>query len=387
MSDVYIVSFARTPIGRFGGSLSKMSAPQLGGIAVREAISRSALKPEVIEEVIMGNVIQAGVGQNPAGQVAKLAGLPAETRKYTVNVVCASGMLALESAAREISLQEKDLVIAGGMESMSGSPLLIPPDFRWGVKHLLGKDSRIVDSMLNDGLTDAFDHDSMGHFADLTASKFHVSREAVDAFAAQSNERADHAWSDGSFSKEAIPVNNLQRDEGIRVSDVSALSKLRPAFSENGICTAGNSSQLSDGASALVLASERAVDQYNLKPVAKITGYNSYSMEPKDFVEAPIPCTRQLLEKQGKKINDFDLVEHNEAFASASVIVRDELGIENDRFNVFGGAVAIGHPIGNSGSRIVVTLLNALHQRHMKSGLATLCHGGGGAHSMTVELQ
>lgn len=386
MNEVYIISAVRTPIGRFGGALKSKRAVELGGMAVREAIARSNVVPDSIEEVIMGNVLQAGNGQNPAGQAATLAGLRSSTLKYTVNVVCASGMLAIESAFREIKLGERDIVVAGGMESMSNSPLLLSPDYRWGVKQLLYKDPGLKDAMLSDGLLDAFNSEHMGVSADRTAAKFAISRKAADEFAYESNLKADRAWKTGEFARECISVDDLKQDEGIRVSDPGVLGKLKPSFGPNGVLTAGNSSQLSDGASALVLASEKSVDELGLKPLARITGYHQASLDPRDFVETPIPCTRQFLEKHGKKIGYYDLVEHNEAFSIASIIVRDQLGIDKDRFNVNGGAVALGHPLGNSGSRIVVTLLNALSSRKLKTGLATICHGGGGAHTLSLEL-
>ncbi len=386
MNDVFIVGSVRTPIGKFGGTLKSYRAVDLGGIAVKEAITRSKVPASEVEEVIMGNVLQAGNGQNPAGQASTLAGLSDSTLKYTVNVVCASGMLAIESAYREIKLGERKVVVAGGMESMSNSPLMLPADFRWGVKQLLTQNPGMKDAMLSDGLLDAFYSEHMGVSADRTAKKYGVTRKEADEFSYESNVRADRAWKSGVFVKESIPVGTLTQDEGIRVSDPSVLGRLKPAFGPNGVLTAGNSSQLSDGASALVLASEEAIDEMSLKPLARITGYNQSSLPPRDFVETPIPCTRQFLEKQGKKIGYYDLVEHNEAFSIASIIVRDKLGVEGDRFNINGGAVAIGHPLGNSGSRIVVTLLNALTESKMKTGLATICHGGGGAHTMSVEI-
>ena len=386
MQDVYVLSAVRTPIGKFGGALSRKRAVELGGIVVKESISRSGVPQDLVEEVIMGNVLQAGNGQNPAGQAATLGGLRPTTRKYTVNVVCASGMLALESAARELKLSERNIVVAGGMESMSNSPFLVSSDFRWGVKQLFNKQMSFQDSMLRDGLLDAFYFEHMGVSAERTARKFGVTRKQADEFSVDSNARADLAWENGEFKAETVQVDSLQRDEGIRLTSAEDLGKLRSAFSENGILTAGNSSQLSDGASALVLATGDAVREYSLRPIAKITGYNSGSLDSRDFVETPIPCTREYLEKSNTKIGDFDLVEHNEAFSVASIIVRDQLGVDPEKFNVNGGAVAIGHPIGNSGARIVVTLINALQKRKMKTGLATVCHGGGGAHTMGVEI-
>lgn len=386
MRKVYIVAAKRTPIGKFGKSLASVPAPELGSRIIRHVVELTGMPAESIEEVIMGNVIQAGVGQNPAGQASTLAGLPDEVVKYTINTVCASGMLAVENAAREIMLGEHDVIIAGGMESMSNTPLLLPPSTRWGVRQLLDKDLKVGDSMLVDGLVDAFYHEHMGYSAEASGRKFGITRKEADEFSFRSQNLATKAWENGKFSSEVLKLDELSKDEGIRPSSVEALSGLRSAFAENGILTAGNSSQLSDGASALMLVSESALDQYSLKPIAEITGFQAASMSPKDFVEAPIPATRKLLEKLDRKIEYFDLVEHNEAFSVASLIVQKELGVEDSRFNVNGGAIAIGHPLGNSGSRIMVTLINALKQRKLEHGLATICHGGGGGHSISLEM-
>lgn len=386
MTDVYIVGGARTPMGKFGKSLKDVSAARLGGIAIEGAIKNSGIKNDDVEEVIFGNVIQAGNGQNIAGQCSTIAGLSENVVKNTVNVVCASGMLAIENASREILLGERDIIVAGGTESMSNAPFLLSSRFRWGIKQISSNSEEITDSLFNDGLIDAFYHNSMGYYADKTAIKYNITRRQLDEFAIQSYERAQKAWDNGYFHKEVIRLEELERDEGIRNTDMETLSKLKPSFNKNGLHTAGNSSQISDGSSALVLASEKAVKEKNLKPIGKITGYWSASLDPRDFIEAPIISTRELLNKKGWKISDFDLVEHNEAFAAASIIVRDQLGVDNENFNPFGGAIAIGHPLGNSGSRIVLTLLTALREKKMKKGIATLCHGGGGGHTLSLEV-
>ncbi len=386
MGSAYIISAKRTPIGKFGRSLSKLRAVELGGFAIRAVIAESGVDPRNIEEVIMGNVIQGGNGQNPAGQSSTLGGLPDDAVKYTVNTVCASGMLAVENAVREIWLGERDLIIGGGMESMSNAPLALPPDLRWGPKQLLFKNFKLDDLMLRDGLLDAFYFEHMGVSAENTAKKYNISRASADEFSVRSQSMALEASEKGIFAKELAPLEPLKKDEGIRKTTMDDLAKLNPAFERNGILTAGNSSQLSDGASALLIASEKAVKEFGLKPIARIENFAQASLNSRDFVEAPIPSTRKLLEKSGHKIDYFDLVEHNEAFSVASIIVRDQLGIDPDRFNVLGGAIALGHPLGNSGSRIIVTLLNALRSRKLKTGLATLCHGGGGAHSLSLEL-
>ena len=386
MTHSYIISAVRTPIGKFGKSLSRLKATELGGVAIKAAIERASLDPARVEEVIFGNVIQAGNGQNPAGQASTLAGLKDTVVKYTVNTVCASGMLAVENADREIALGEKDIIVAGGMESMSNAPLLLPPDLRWGPKQLLFKNFKLDDSMLRDGLMDAFYFEHMGASAELTARKYSITREMVDAFAVRSQNLAIKAYESGAFDREIVKMDSLGKDEGLRNTTMQDLAKLQPAFDRNGILTAGNSSQLSDGASALVLASEKAVNELGLKPIARIEGYSQASLNSRDYVEAPMPATRNLLERLGRKISDYDLVEHNEAFSVASIVVQKELGIEDSRFNVHGGAIALGHPLGNSGSRIIVTLINALQLKGGKYGLATLCHGGGGAHSISVEM-
>lgn len=386
MEDVYIVSAKRTPIGKFGKSLSHLSAPELGARAISGSIKESHLPIEKIDEVIMGNVIEAGVGQNPAGQASRLAGLSDEVTKYTVNVVCASGMLAMESASREIKLGERDIIVAGGMESMSNAPFLLPSYLRWGPRQLLNKNYRVDDAMLVDGLMDAFYFEHMGLSAERTASKYHITREQVDRFSVESQEKALKATENGIIKKELVTMEELDRDEGIRETSMESLGKLTPAFDHKGILTAGNSSQLSDGASAIVLASGKAVEENDLKPVARILGYESASLDPRDYVLAPVPATQKLLSKLGKDIGYFDLVEHNEAFSVASILVRDELKIPDEILNVNGDAIALGHPLGNSGSRIVVSLLNALREKKMKTGLATLCHGGGGGHSMAIEV-
>ncbi len=385
MNNVYILSAKRTPIGKFGKSFAAITAPELGSEAVKGAIKASRVVQSDIEEVIMGNVLQAGVGQNPAGQVATLSGLSSEVTKYTVNVVCASGMLAVEHAFREIALGEKNLIVAGGMESMSHSPLMVPSEVRWGPKQLLNKKLEFMDAMLNDGLLDAFYHEHMGISAERSAKKFGLTRKGADEYALRSFDLAHKNTENGFYSSEIIPVKEVKSDEGIRETSYEDLQKLKPAFGGNGVLTAGNSSQLSDGSSALVIASEKYVNDNNLKPIMKITGFESASLEPRDFVETPVPCTRKLLSRTGKKIDDYDVVEHNEAFSVASLIVQRQLGIDMDRFNIRGGAIAIGHPLGNSGSRILVTMINSMLKEKLHTGLATICHGGGGAHTMTLE--
>lgn len=385
MNEVYIVAARRTPIGKYGKSLKSIRSNQLGAISIKGVLTQSGVDPFEVDEVIMGNTIQAGNGQNLAGQCASLAGLPDTVTKYTVNVVCASGMLATESGAREIMLGEKDLVITGGVESMSNSPFMMDSDFRWGVKHLTNKHMELMDAMLKDGLLEGLHGEHMGIYAEDTARKYKISREEADEFSLRSYQLASHYNKSGKNRDELIQMDQLAMDEGIRETTKESLGTLKPAFRPDGILTPGNSSQLSDGSSALILASEKALNDHNLKPIGRITGFSSASLAPKDFVEAPIPATKKLLEKQGKKISDYDIFEHNEAYSVASIVVRNQLGIEPDLLNVRGGAIAIGHPLGNSGSRILVTLLHAMRERKLSNGLATICHGGGGAHTMTLE--
>jgi acetyl-CoA C-acetyltransferase len=386
MPDAFIVSAKRTPIGKFGKSFTKIRAVELGGKVIRAVLDESGIDPGVVEEVIMGNVIQAGNGQNPAGQSAALASLPDKVIKYTVNSVCASGMLAVENAAREIKLSEKDIIVAGGMENMSDSPFLLPSDLRWGPKQLLFKNYRIDDSMLRDGLLDSFYYEHMGVSAEGSARKYGITRQQADEYSFRSQSLALKSTESGMFRDEIIETDQLKKDEGIRKTTMEDLAKLNPAFDRNGILTAGNSSQLSDGASAILMMSEKSMDEYGLKPLARIEAYSQASLNSRDFVEAPIPATRKLLEITGNKIDHYDLVEHNEAFSVASIIVRDQLKIDPEKFNVMGGAIAMGHPLGNSGSRIIVTLIHALINRKLKTGLATVCHGGGGAHSLSLEI-
>lgn len=390
LSDVLIVSFSRTPIGRFGGALSKLKAPELGAIAMESAVRRSGLDPEDVDEVILGNVLQAMVGQNPARQAAILAGIPKRVPGFTVNKVCASGMKAISLAAQSIALGENRVVIAGGTESMSNAPYAIPPHWRWGVRFSFAGE-RLVDLMIYDGLTDPHTGLLMGEEAERTARKWGITREECDEFAVSSHLKASEATERGYFYREMERIAregiSLDRDEGIRPdTSVERISKLKPAFVPDGVITAANASQLSDGAAALVLAHRDVVEERGLKPVARIIGFASASVDPEDFIEAPIHSTQKLLARTGMRIEDFDLVEHNEAFALATLVVARGLNVPLDRVNVFGGAVALGHPLGASGARIVATLLNALRIKGKRRGLATICHGGGGAHSIAVEL-
>ncbi len=391
LEDVFIVSIARTPIGKFGGSLKAWPAPKLGAIAIEAAVRRSGLDPSDVDEVIMGNVLQAMVGQNPARQAAILAGIPSTVPGFTVNKVCASGMKAISLAAQSIVFGENKVVVAGGMESMSMAPYTLPSKWRWGVKFAFAGE-KLVDVMVHDGLMDPHTGLLMGEEAEETGEKWGITREEADEFAVSSHMKAAEATEKGYFAKEIEPVTKgdeviLDRDEGIRPdTSIEKVARLKPVFRPDGTITAANASQLSDGAAALVLAHRDVVEEKGLKPIAKILGFASAGVEPKDFVEAPIPATQKLLRNLNMRIDDFDLYEHNEAFALASLVVARGLNIPLDKLNVFGGAVAIGHPLGDSGARIVVTLINALQIKGGMKGLATICHGGGGGQSIAVEL-
>lgn len=388
VKEVLIVSAARTPIGKFGMSLKDVEPQELGRIVVEEVIKRAGVNKDEIGEVIFGNVLQAGLGQNPARQVSIRAGLPYEVNAFTVNKVCGSGLKAVALGAQAIMLGEYDMVIAGGMESMSQAPYLIR-NARWGYKF---GDQKMVDSMIYDGIWDVYYDFHMGMTGEIIAEKYGVSREEADEFSYWSHMKAVRAWKKGLFKKEVVPVRTekgeLEKDEGPRPdTSIEKLSKLKPVFKKDGILTAGNSSQLSDGAAALLLSSREKAKELGLEPMAKIIGFSSASVDPKYVMEAPIPATKKLLNKLGMKISDMDLVEHNEAFSTASIVVSRELGIPKEKFNVHGGAVALGHPIGCSGARILVTLLYALEQMDLRRGLATLCLGGGGAVAMVIERE
>jgi len=390
MEDVVIIGAARTAIGKFNGSLRDVPAPVLGSVAIRAAVERSGLMPSDIEECLMGNVLSASLGQNPARQAAIGAGLPVEIGSTTINKVCGSGMKAVMLAANAIKAGEYQVIVAGGMENMNAAPYLLP-QARFGYR--LG-DGKAIDHMVRDGLWDAFTDVHMGMTAETVAERFHVTREQADLLAYESHVKAHRAQSEGRFDREIAPVmvkgkkgeTVFDKDEGIRPDTTpEVLAKLSPAFKKDGIVTAGNASQLSDGAAALVVCSRRYAEAKGIGPMAEIVGYATGGTRPEWIMEAPIPTTRRLLDRLGMDIGDIDLFEHNEAFATASVAVRSELGVPEDRFNVNGGAVALGHPIGCSGARVLTSLIYALKDRGKRTGLATLCLGGGNAVSMVVR--
>lgn len=388
LEEVVLVSGVRTAIGRFGSAFKDTPAQRLGAIVIKEAVDRACLQAKDVEEVIMGNVISAGLGQNPARQAAIYAGVPAEVGSLTVNKVCGSGLKAVMLAAQAIKTGDSGIMVAGGMENMSASPHLIR-SLRRGVKF---GDASIVDAMIYDGLWDVYNEYHMGITGERIAEKYGITREEADEFALGSHQKALRAINEGKFKEEITSVKVqgavVDKDEGVREdTSLDKLAKLPPAFKKDGILTAGNSSQLSDGAAALVVASAGKVEELGLKPLGMVIDYAVGGTKPEDVMEAPIPTVRKLLKKTGFTIKDMDLVEHNEAFAPASIAVARELGIDPEKFNVNGGAVALGHPIGCSGARILVTLLYALKDRGLGRGLATLCLGGGNAVAMIVERE
>lgn len=392
MREVVIVSAVRTAIGKFGGSLTPLSAPQMGAIVIKEALNRAGVKPELVDEVIMGNVLQAGLGQNPARQAAIFAGMPVEVPAFTVNKVCGSGLKCVELAAQSILAGDNDIVVAGGMESMSNAPFTVPGKARWGLK--MG-DQKMIDVMIRDGLWDAFNDYHMGITSENVAEKFGVTRKDQDEVAARSQARAIEAIKSGAFKEEIVPVT-IKTKKGEKVFDtdefpregttMEVLAKLRPAFKKGGTVTAGNASGLNDGAAALVLMTAEKAAELGLKPMAKIVSYASAGVDPAIMGIGPIPASRKALAKAGLEVKDLDLVEANEAFAAQTVEVGRELQLDWDKTNVNGGAIALGHPIGASGARILVTLLYALKHRNKKLGLATLCIGGGMGTATVVEM-
>lgn len=389
-TEVYVLSAVRTPVGKLLGGLSNMSAIQLGTIVIKEAIERATIKPENVDEVVMGHVLTAGLGQNTPRQAAIHAGIPVEKTAYRVDQVCGSGLRAVISATQAIKAGNIEIAVAGGMESMSNVPHLLR-NLRKGKKY--GNDV-LVDSMEYDGLWDVYNKFLMTKTGDIIAKKYGLSREEIDKFACRSHMLASDATKNGRFKKEMTPVEIrpergepylFETDEGIRSdTTIEKLAKLTP-LNDEGVITPGNASQISDGASALVLASQRKVDELGVKPLVRIVDYSASGVEPALVMEAPIPAVQKLLQKCGLSVNDVDLYEHNEAFSPASIAVYKTLGIDLNRFNVNGGAIALGHPIGTSGARILTTLIYAMDYRNVKRGIATLCMGGGNGLAMLVE--
>lgn len=392
-SDVVLASAVRTPIGKFGGAFRDLAAPELGAIALKESLERAGLSPSVVDEVVMGEVVQAGVGQNPARQAALKAGLPDSVSAFTINKVCGSSLKAVTLAYQAIRAGDASVVLAGGMESMSNAPYLVPRA-RFGLKYGNGE---FIDALFHDGLRDAYQGVPMIETGEVVAQEFNISREMSDQFSVESHQKAARAHEQGHYKNEIVPVtvqlgrgktNVVSVDEGIRAdTSIETLGKLRSAFRKDGQVTAGNASQLSDGAAALIVASRAAAQEHGLDIMGRVVAHTTSGVEPIRVMAAPIPGVKKLLEKTGKRIEDVQLFEHNEAFASASCAVRQELGVESVCFNPQGGAVAMGHPIGASGARILTTLLHGMRRQQKDLGVATICLGGGNAVSVMVERE
>ncbi|MFT7686843.1 MAG: acetyl-CoA C-acetyltransferase [Candidatus Azotimanducaceae bacterium] len=390
MSNIYIVSGARTPMGGFQGCLQTLTGPELGSIAIKGALSKSGLTPDKIDEVIMGCVLPSGLKQGPARQAAIGAGIPVEAGATTVNKLCGSGMKATMLAVDSIKAGSNEIMVSGGMESMTNAPYLMPKaraGYRMG-------HTEVLDSMFVDGLEDAETGRLMGSFAQDMADQYQITREDMDTFAIQSLTKAQNAISNGDLQAETVPVTiKTRKGESIITDDeqpgnanLEKIPKLRPAFKSDGTVTAANASSISDGASALVLASEAAIDANNLKAMAKVVGHSTNSRHPSEFTIAPVGAIEKLLDKVGWTVEDVDLFEINEAFAMVTMIAIKDLGLDASKVNIFGGACAQGHPIGSTGSRIIVTLMHALKSQGKKRGIAALCIGGGEATAVAIEL-
>ncbi|HEY5338419.1 MAG TPA: acetyl-CoA C-acyltransferase [Rhizomicrobium sp.] len=388
--DVVILACARTPMGAFQGELSAMSAPELGAVAIKAAVERAGIQPGDVNETLMGNVLSAGVGQAPARQASIHAGIPNTVPATTISKVCGSGMKAVMIAADQLALGHADIIVAGGMESMTNSPYLLPKA-RGGYR--LGH-GEVKDHMFLDGLEDAYEHRLMGTYAEDAARHYQFTREAQDAYAAESLKRAKRASEDGSFKDEIVPVKVAGRkgevvvaiDEQPGKADPAKIPTLKPAFAKDGTVTAANSSSISDGAAALVLARGDVAKAKGLKPIARIVAQASNAHEPRWFTTAPVGAIEKVMKLANWTKDDVDLFEINEAFANVAMIAMRDLGLDHAKVNVNGGATALGHPIGASGARIIVTLLNALKARGKKRGIASLCIGGGEATAVAVEL-
>ena len=394
MRDVFIVDAVRTPIGRFGGSLKDHSAVDLAAHVMKASLERSGVAPENLDLFIFGNILRAGQGQLIPRQAAFKAGIPDTVDGFAVDMVCSSGMLSVMQAATMIKAGEADLLLSGGTESMSGTGFYLSHRARWGYKFLMGNPEGVTDLLLHDGLSDPFSGEAMGVQTERLASERGITRDQLDEVAAMSHQRAEAAWAAGAFDAEVAPIAyrlkremvDLVQDEGIRAgTTIESLGALRPAFDKDGVLTAGNSSQISDGASALMVASEDAVKKHGLKPLARVMASSWAAGEPWRFPEAPIPAVEGVLKKTGLSIGDFDLFENNEAFSINSVLFRDMLGVSYDQLNVHGGAIALGHPIGCSGARIMTTLIHAMHRRDAQRGMAAICHGTGGGTAIALE--
>ena len=386
--SVYIVGMARTPIGSLGGVLSSVAAPQLGAIAIKEALKRAGVNPEQVQEVFMGNVVSAGIGQAPAQQASIYAGIPTNVPCTTINKVCASGMKSIMVGAQSILLGDNDIVVAGGMESMSNIPYYLDKA-RTGYR--LGN-GNIVDGILKDGLWDPYKDYHMGNAGELCSSTYNITREDQDAFAKESYTRAANAWKNCYFSKEVVPVEiggktpvTMKEDEEFKKANFEKMASLKPAFTKDGTITAANASKINDGAAAVVLVSEEKMKELGLKPIAKIISFADASQAPEWFTTTPIKAMNKALDKAGLKVSDIDFAEVNEAFSCVAIINAKEIGLPMEKLNVWGGAVALGHPIGCSGARITVTLSNILQTNKGRYGMAGICNGGGGGSAIILE--
>ena len=389
MNDVVIASAARTPIGAFNGALSSVSASFLGEVAIAEALKRTGVSPEDVSEVIMGQILTADTGQNPARQAAVGAGIPVEKTAYGINQLCGSGLRAVALGYQAIKVGDSDIVVAGGQENMSQAPHCV--HLRNGQK--MG-DTQLVDTMIKDGLWDAFNGYHMGNTAENVAEKWQITREEQDAFAARSQQKAEEAQKSGAFDAELVPVTiKTRRGETVVDADeypkqgitAEGLAGLRPAFDREGTVTAGNASGINDGGAALVLMSAEEAEKRGITPMARIVSWATAGVDPAIMGSGPIPASRAALEKAGWSVGDLDLIEANEAFAAQACAVNKDLGWDTDKVNVKGGAIALGHPVGASGARVLTTLLYGMHQRDAKKGLATLCIGGGMGIAMCVQ--
>ncbi len=389
MKEVYIVSAVRTPIGAFGGGLAEVAATQLGAVAVKAAVERSGVNPEDVNEVLMGSVLQGNLGQAPARQAAKFAGLPDHVQCTTINKVCASGMKSVIFAAQSILLGDSDIVVAGGMENMSNTPYYVEKA-RYGYRYGNGQ---LLDAIVKDGLTDVYHQNLMGNSAELCAEKYKISREQQDEFAINSYKKSAAAWAAGKFAEEVVPVTVATRkgevviseDEEYKNVNFEKIPTLKTVFQKNGTVTAGNASKLNDGASAMVLMSKEKADVMGIKPLAKIIGYADAEQAPEWFTTTPSLAIPRAVEKAGLKMSDISFFEINEAFSVISLANNQLMNLDPAIVNVNGGAVALGHPLGNSGSRIIVTLIHVLKQNKAKYGVAGICNGGGGASAIVIE--
>ncbi len=395
MKEVYIISAVRTPIGRFGGALKHHTSADLAAHAMQAALERAGVEGSNLDLYIFGNVLRAGQGQLIPRQAAFKAGIPKEIDGMAVDMVCSSGMMGVMQAATLIKAGEAEMVLAGGTESMSDAGFFLSSRARWGYKYLGGRPEGLVDVLQYDGLTDPFSGELMGAQTERLAAEEQVTRAELDEVAALSHQRAAMASASGSFDREIVPITYKERretqtlvhDEGVRPETTAeSLGKLRPAFTKEGVLTAGNSSQISDGAAALLLASADAVKAHGLQPIAKLMSSAWAAGEPWRFPEAPFPAAEKAAKKVGMALVDFDLFENNEAFAINNVLIRRKLGVSYDRLNIHGGAIALGHPIGCSGARIMVTLIHALHLTKQENGLASICHGTGGGTAVTLSV-